>query len=166
MATTEIAAIPEINDDVMSRLCDMAGHVVDDYSTGFNWRAEATRAEFFEDPADLKWIDPARHTAGQLYADCDYAFIELMRPDRRAALAASFEEANAYRAAHYGERNCDALPIDVQSAIRVANLVLDAVAREQPADRLLETDGAGGFWEDFMNEIFAFYDSGDITDRS
>ena len=165
MATTEIAKTPKINDKVMAKLVDMSGYVVGDYSMGFMYRAEATQEDFLKDPKASHWFE-ADKRPGVLYADCDYAFRELMNPERRLAMAAEFERGNAYRAEHYGKPNFDALPIDVKTAIRVANEVLDAVALEQEADRLLPANFDNGFWEEFVNEIFAFFDSGEVTDRS
>lgn len=165
MATTEIAKTPKFNDKVMAKLVDMAGYVVGDYSMGFMYRAEITQEDFFKDPKAPHWFQADRRP-GVMYADCDYAFRELMNPEHRLEMAAEFERANAYRAEHYGEPHVDALPIDVQTAIRVANEVLDAVALEQEADRLLSANFDDGFWEEFVGEIFAFFDCGKVTDRS
>ena len=165
MATNEIAKTPKINDKVMAKLVDMSGYVVGDYSMGFMYRAEITQEDFFKNPKAPHWFQ-ADNRPGVMYADCDYAFRELMNPERRLAMAAEFERANAYRAEHYGEQHVNELPIDVKTAIRVANEVLDAVALEQEADRLLPANFDDGFWEEFVGEIFAFFDSGKVTDRS
>lgn len=165
MATTEIAKTPKINDRVMAQLVDMAGYVVGDYSTGFVYRAEITLEDFFKDPKAPHWFE-ADIRPGVMYADCDYAFRELMNPERRLAMAAEFERANAFRAEHYGEQYVDVLPIDVKTAIQVANKVLDTVALEQEVDRLLPASFDDGFWTEFVGEILAFFDSGEVTDRS
>jgi hypothetical protein len=167
MATTEIAATPEINAEVMAQLVDMAGYVVGNWTTGFMWRAEATQEDFWQDPTNPKWFAADCSTAGAMYADYDYAFRELMRPDHRAAMATEFEKCNQHRAAHYGEQHCDAMPVDVEAAIKVANEVLDAVAREQDADRLLEAAfDDNGFWGEFIGEILVFFETGEISDLS
>jgi hypothetical protein len=166
MATTEIAATPEINDAVMAQLIDMAGYVVGDYTRGFNFRAEATRENFFEDPTNPKWTAPEHYTVGRTFEDDDYAFLVLMNPANRALLAERFNEANAFRAARHGENGWDALPIDVATAISVANTVLDALALEQEADRVLSVSfEEDGFMEEFVGFIFDFFETGEVPER-
>jgi hypothetical protein len=83
-----------------------------------------------------------------------------------AKMEACILEANAFRAEHPDKAG--AAPVaDISLVTELAHQLIYSMAYTYtPFNTQISSEYEGGFWEDFLNELFAFFDSGEISDRS